>query len=221
MAADIFEMLVDILKINQNLVYEYSNQGALYQLFYLFIFPTLFIVIFIWILSNRVMGQHKGLRLLLAVGVYAFIILQGYYSWFVTLSKYWLFGLIVLGFLYMIVYRGGNIMGGGGGAKGKVAEAGGGALHFVEEMTGMKINPAKVLQYRRRAERTLKLLAERKRVLEKRVDQVKKDPKAAEQVFMQLGEVDQAIVLLTKFISTGAWHDYEEWYKMNAQKFGI
>jgi hypothetical protein len=112
--ADIFEMLVDILKINQNLVYEYSSQGALYQLFYLILFPTLFIVIFIWILSNKVMSQHKGLRLLLAVGVYAFIILQGYYSWFVMFSKYWLFGLIVLGFLYMISYRGGGIMGGGG-----------------------------------------------------------------------------------------------------------
>ncbi len=220
MAADIFEMLVDILKINQNLVYEYSNQGQLYQLFYLIFFPTLFIVIFIWILSNKIMGQHKGLRLLLAVGVYAFIILQGYYSWFVMFSKYWLFGLIILGFLYMISYRGGGIMG-GGRAKAKAVEAGGGALHFVEEVTGMKLNPAKVLQYRRRAERTLKLLAERKRVLEKRVDQVKKDPKAAEQVFMQLGEVDQAIVLLSKFINTGAWHDYEEWYKMNAQKFGI
>jgi len=118
MAVDIFEMLVDILKINQNLVYEYSSQGPLYQIFYLLFFPTLFIIVFIYFLSNAVMKEHRGLKLLIAVGVFAFIILQGYYSFFATISKYWLFGLLVLGFLYIIS---GKIR--GGGAKGMTLDS--------------------------------------------------------------------------------------------------
>ena len=113
MVVDIFEMLIDILKINQSLVNDYASQGALYQMFYLFIFPTVFIVFFIWILSNSVIKRHKGMRLLISLAVYAFIILQGYYSWFVMLSKFWLFGLMILGFLYLIIPR---LT--GGGAKG-------------------------------------------------------------------------------------------------------
>jgi hypothetical protein len=111
MAADIFQFLIDILKISPNLVSEYAAQGVFYQIFYLFLFPTIFVIIFVWILTNKIMGQHKGLRILLSVAVYAFIILQGYYTWFVMFSKYWLVGLITLGFFYFISYRG------GGGAK--------------------------------------------------------------------------------------------------------
>jgi len=126
MATDVFQFLVDILKINQNLVNEYASQGALYQMFYLFIFPAIFIIIFIWILTNRIMGEHKGLRILLSVGVYAFIILQGYYSWFVMLSKYWFFALLILGFLYFISYRGGG--GRGKGAQGMTSDGGKGVF---------------------------------------------------------------------------------------------
>jgi hypothetical protein len=217
MAVDIFEMLVDILKINQNLVNEYSSQGPLYQLFYLFFFPMVFIIVFIYLLSNAVMKEHKGLRILISVGILAFIILQGYYSWFVTISKFWFFGLIFLGFFYFIVARR------GGGAKGMTlgSEKGGSAIHFVEELTGKSLNPMKALEYRQKAERTLKKLLQRKNVLEDRIRQVKHDPKAAEQVFMQVGEVDQAIALISEFIKSGAWHDYEDWVKINSSRFGL
>jgi len=219
MAVDIFEMLVNILKINQNLVNEYSSQGPLYQLFYLFFFPMVFIIIFIYLLSNAVMKEHKGLRLLISVGILAFIILQGYYSWFVTISKFWFFGLIFLGFFYFIIARRG-----GGGAKSMTLggeKAGGSAIHFLEELTGKSLNPAKVIEYNRKAKRTLDKLMQRRKVLEDRIRQVKQDPKAAEQVFMQVGEVDQAIALISEFIKSGAWHDYEDWVKMNGSRFGL
>jgi hypothetical protein len=131
MAVDILEMLVEILKINQNYVAEYAAQGVLYQLFYLLFFPTIFIVIFVWILSHAIIGEHKGLRLLLAVGVYAFIVLQGLYNWFVMLSKFWLFGLMFLGFIYFISYRGGRGGGGGGGAHGKTLGGGKGMMERI------------------------------------------------------------------------------------------
>jgi len=112
--ADIFQMLVDILKITPQQVSEYASQGLLYQMFYLFIFPTIFVVVFIYILSYRIMRFHHGLRVLLAAAVYAFIILQGYYNWFVMLSKFWFFGLIFLGFIFLMLGRGGGGEGGGG-----------------------------------------------------------------------------------------------------------
>jgi hypothetical protein len=112
--ADIFQMLVDILKITPQQVSEYASQGPLYQMFYLFIFPTIFVVVFIYILSYRIMRFHHGLRVLLAAAVYAFIILQGYYNWFVMLSKFWFFGLIFLGFIFLMLGRGGGGEGGGG-----------------------------------------------------------------------------------------------------------
>jgi len=115
MATNIFQMLVDILKINQNLVSEYASQGPLSQMFYLFVFPTIFLVVFVYILTSRWMGEHRGLKILISVAVYAFIILQGYYSFFVMFSKYWLFGLLILGGLWM-VFRPGRGGGGGGAA---------------------------------------------------------------------------------------------------------
>ncbi|MFH1237703.1 MAG: hypothetical protein V1648_04870 [Candidatus Aenigmatarchaeota archaeon] len=135
MAADVFGMLVDILKINQNQVAEYAAQGPLYQLFYLLFFPTVFIVIFVWILSHAVIGEQKALRILLSIGVYAFIILQGLYNWFVMLSKFWLFGLMFLGFIYFIAYRGGR---GGGGVHGKTI-GGGGVMDKLSSRLTMKI----------------------------------------------------------------------------------
>lgn len=115
--ADMMSLLVDILKISSTHVNEYANQGAINQLFFLFIFPTVFIIVFIYILSYRVMPHHKGLRLIIAVVVYAFIIISGYYNWFVFLSSYWLLGLVLIGFLYLLLGRGGGGEGGGGGAK--------------------------------------------------------------------------------------------------------
>ncbi|MEE9323654.1 MAG: hypothetical protein V3U72_03840 [Candidatus Aenigmarchaeota archaeon] len=125
MATDIFQWLVDILQISSQLVNEYAVQGPLYQIFYLFFFPTLFIIVFIYILTSRWMGEHKGLQILIAVAVYAFIIFQGMYNWFVFLSQYWIIGLIILGFIWL-VFR----PRGGGGAQGKTlgAAAGGGIL---------------------------------------------------------------------------------------------
>lgn len=120
---DFMDFFMDIFKLDYSIVSEYASQGVLYQLFYLVFFPTLFIIFFIYIISRYVMHSHRGLRILIAVAIYAFIILQGYYKWFVYLSKYWLFGIIFLGFIYIIFNRGQEpSSSGGGGARGKVLD---------------------------------------------------------------------------------------------------
>jgi hypothetical protein len=203
MAADIFQMLVDILKINQNLITEYASQGTLYQMFYLFIFPTVFIVFFIWILSNSMIKGHGGMRLIIALCVYAFIILQGYYSFFVSMSKFWLFGLLILGFLYLIIPKLS-----GGGAKGMT---GGGVVGYIEGITGKKLNPLKAAEYSQKIKRDIVILENNKRALQKEADKLKRDPKAAEQIFDQIAHVDVALTTLQRFLQTGDFADYEKW----------
>lgn len=101
MAVDIFQMLVDIFKISPSMVSKYASVTPLEQMFYLFFFPTLFIIILIYIMVSHWMSEHKGLSIMLAIAVYAFIIFQGFYSWFVFLSPYWLIMLLVLGGIWL------------------------------------------------------------------------------------------------------------------------
>jgi hypothetical protein len=118
---DFMELFMEIFKLDYSIVNEYASQGVLYQLFYLVFFPTLFIIFFIYITSRYVIHSHKGLRIVIAVAIYAFIVLQGLYKWFVFLSKFWLFGIIFLGVIYMIFNRGKEAPPAGSG-KGKLLD---------------------------------------------------------------------------------------------------
>ena len=106
--ADIMDIFIQFFQISPNLVSKYANENPIYQLFYLFFFPTIFILIFIYLITSKgPISQQKGLKLLVSVAVFAFIIISGYYSYFVMFSEYWLFGLLILGVVYMFWSRGG------------------------------------------------------------------------------------------------------------------
>ncbi len=211
MATNVFDFLVDVFKITPQQVSEYASQGTIYQLFYLFVFPTIMIVIFVWILTHAIIGKHKGFRILLSIGVYAFIILQGYYSWFVTFSKYWLFGLLILGFLYFISYRGGRGEGGGKGAQGLKSDGSGGVLGFLSNVTGKELNPKKKMEYEQQIGRDIELLKRNRATIQTQVDKLKHEPKAAEHLLEQLGSIDIALSTLQRFRETGDYADYERW----------
>lgn len=218
--ADVFQLLIEILRIDTQLVNQYAAQGPLYQIFYLLFFPTLFIIVLIWILSHRVM-EHKGLRLLIALAVYAFIILQGWYNFFVHISTFWLIGLIILGFLYMLFYRTG---GGAGqpraktlGSKGKA----GGVLNFLEDVTGKKFNPKDIAKFKNMIDRDIKRLLLRKKTLEKRASELKHDPQAANFIYNQIAQIDQALATLENFKQAGSLGDYEDWRKTNSHLLGL
>ena len=135
--ADVFTFLTETLfKISPQVLNEYTRLPILEQVFYLVFFPTLFLIVFVYILTSRWMAEHKGLRILIAAAVYAFIIFQGLYEWFVVLSKYWLFGLIGLGAFWFIFRPKGS---GGGGAKvsqGMTRGKGGGVLGLAYGLAG-------------------------------------------------------------------------------------
>lgn len=97
-------------------------------IFYAVFFPIVFIVIFIYIISGTVGAFTRGIRILVAMAVLAFIIIQGYYYYFILMSKMWLFVIIFLGVLWMIMHTFVGRGGGGGKARALGGEGGGGPL---------------------------------------------------------------------------------------------
>lgn len=218
--ADILQMLIDIFKINPQMVNQYSTVSPLEQIFYLFFFPTLFIIVLIYILSSHFMSEHKGLSILIAVAVYAFIIFQGLYNWFVFLSPYWLFLLLILGGIWLFFRPRG-----GGGARGMTAGdkkgRGGKLLGFLEDVTGKKLNPKDVVKFGKMIDRDIQQLFKRKKILDKRSKELGSDSAAANLVYNQIAQVDQALATLQNFKQSGALGDYEDWRKANQQIFGL
>jgi uncharacterized membrane protein YhaH (DUF805 family) len=104
MAVDLFDMLVQILQISPTLVNEYQAQGTIYQLFYLFFFPMVFIVLLIYVIMRR-FSDNRGLSILVGIAVLAFIILNGWYTFFAYLSRFWIILLVIIGFVLMWFYH--------------------------------------------------------------------------------------------------------------------
>ncbi len=96
----------------QQFINEFASQGPIQQLLFFLFFPTVFIILFVFILTRALpfLGggaqgdkAHQGLRLLLSVAFYAFIIVQGWYSIALVLAKFWFVVIIVLGGLWFFV----------------------------------------------------------------------------------------------------------------------
>ena len=90
------------------------------------IIPTIFIIFVVFILLGRLAVQAKGIRILLGVGIYLFIIAGGYYGTFaLAAGPYFIFLIFILGLLYFIPSHfrvsGGGMPGRGGGASQGVA----------------------------------------------------------------------------------------------------
>jgi len=125
--ASVLELIQDFLCYGNSQCMQEFNRYA-YQpiegIFYLVFFPILFIIVFVYLLSNKLFAHQKGLRVLLAVAIFALIILQQWYFLFMQLGKMWYFGLIILGFFWLLLYglRGGI----GGQARARGEEEGGG-----------------------------------------------------------------------------------------------
>lgn len=100
---ELIEMAAEFLKINPMLVSEYMQEGTIQGIFYLFFFPSVFLFLFVMTLMNAKGPSRNDLKLLVTVSIYAFIIMSGYYTWFVWLSRWWLYLMIILGVWYMIM----------------------------------------------------------------------------------------------------------------------
>jgi hypothetical protein len=88
-----------------------------------FLIPSIFIILVIYMLLARLVPiDSKGMRLLVGIGAYLFIVFGGYYSIFARISgPYFIFLIFILGLLYFLLS---HFKGGGGGPY--TARSGGG-----------------------------------------------------------------------------------------------
>jgi hypothetical protein len=102
MAIDIgTTIFIDILGMSQYPGSPFSGQ-IINDLVMFFFIPTVFIIIFVYILTGRLLGNAK-LRLLLAIALYLFIVFGGYYSAFAYLAgPYFIFLIFILGALLFL-----------------------------------------------------------------------------------------------------------------------
>jgi len=128
--ADVLTMLQQFLCYgNQACTQEFQQYAykPMEGIFYAVFFPIVFILLFVYIVSGAVGTlRARGFRIIIAVAVFAFIILQGWYHFFLMLGRLWLYVIIFLGFIWVLIHtftgRGGD--NGGGGAKGRTGDSG-------------------------------------------------------------------------------------------------
>ena len=103
----VLDIVIEILKINCSYVQcNYAN--PMEGLFNLVFFPSVFIILLIFMLANFVLGRagitdNKLMQFLLSIAFFAFIIFQDLYTTFVALSTVWYFAIILLIGLWLIL----------------------------------------------------------------------------------------------------------------------
>jgi hypothetical protein len=142
MALDIMQTLVELLCPTysaQSACNTYINAPAhqvldpFGPLLYFLFFPTVFLILFIFVGSRAIFTGHKGINLLIGVAVYIFIIINGWYPIILWLGELWFVVLPVLFIFYLFTRRhtgGGSSGGGMSGVGGGVATRGG---HWLKE----------------------------------------------------------------------------------------
>jgi hypothetical protein len=112
MALDVLEVLMgvlcqrDTLYQCQQFVQEYPD--VVTQTIYFFFFPTVFMIVFVYLLAASVAGDDKvakKFKAMIGVAIFVFIVLQGWYHIILILSKFWFFSIIIMGGYYVFVYK--------------------------------------------------------------------------------------------------------------------
>lgn len=104
---DIFRLLLEqLLKIDPSLIAKYTTVQD--QLLYLILIPHVILILFIFAFSaatvGRVIGPHKGIRYLVSIVVYLYVVWAGWYGTFlVPLLISWFWIALVMGlFIFFI-----------------------------------------------------------------------------------------------------------------------
>jgi hypothetical protein len=103
--ADIYNILISVLCPTSNSASycrdflnapHHQTLAPVGPLFYFLLFPTVFIILFIYWLSGRVIKEHKGINLLIGVSFFVFIIISGWYPFALWISEIWYIAVIIL-----------------------------------------------------------------------------------------------------------------------------
>ena len=154
--ADVFQILISVFcptqsaanNCSQFVMNHQANFGGMEALFYFVLFPTVFLLLFVFILVGGVgkkfgLAEHgkenKLIPFLLSITFYIFIIISGWYPIFLYLSEVWYIGIILIFGLWVFTakFLGGGSDSGGGGQHGGGGRPGGGlAGMLTKKITG-------------------------------------------------------------------------------------
>ncbi len=123
--AEILDLVIEFFRV-QDFANNYSN--PLDQFLYAIFFPSILLIILIYLLTKRIFPEHGGISVLLGVSFYIFVIVYppnaatSLYGAFAPIGTVWYIGVILIGLLYILL---GRILptrkgegGGAGGGKG-------------------------------------------------------------------------------------------------------
>ena len=110
------DVVIQVLNINCSVVQCSGYASEIEALFYVLFFPTVFIILFVYIVTGAIIskigGAQGAFRILISVALYAFIIFEGFYSTFASLSRVWWLLLVTLVglwlFIRQFIHGGGN-----------------------------------------------------------------------------------------------------------------
>ena len=138
---ELLQTVIEFFRV-QNFASTYSN--PLDQFLYGIFFPSILLVILIYLLIQRIFPEHRGLAVLLGVSFYIFIIVYppnaatSLYAAFAPIGAFWYLVVILIGIIYLFFNR---ILpshrardgGGGGGARGSTLPMGRGSKYSLKE----------------------------------------------------------------------------------------
>ncbi len=160
MALDIFEVLVSFLcptneaasSCREFIQNHSSVLPPIGPLFYFLLFPLIFTILFVYIISDKVLfgGQLKWAKVLIGISAFIFIIISGLYPVALVLSEFWYIAIVFLGVFYFLFSHKKGGGGGGGGGKGGPMPVLGGAL----------ATPVSIYKSKRKADEKIKLAFE-------------------------------------------------------------
>jgi len=145
MAIDVGALLFkDILKMYSYPAAPFSGT-ILNDLVMFFLIPTIFIILVIYMAMGRLVAGHPGLRLLVGLGAYLFIIFGGYYGVFAALAgPYFIFLIFIMGLLYFFIEhfskRPGSSSGGGFSSENRGNAGSSGNYQGLENLTKQDLN---------------------------------------------------------------------------------
>lgn len=94
-------------------------------LFYFLLFPLIFTILFVYVISDTVLfgGKLKWAKVLIGISAFIFIIISGWYPVMLVLSEFWYIVIIVFGGVYWFLkgHKKESGGGGGGGGSGKMS----------------------------------------------------------------------------------------------------
>lgn len=145
MALELMDMLVQFLCPTSNAASQcqsfISSHSGIAPPFgayiYFLFFPTVFLLLFLWIVFKDAIKANKGISLIASIAVYVFIIIQGLYPIFLALGELWIVFIFLLGFFYLIIRRFRSDKG-GGGKGGKMPGLMGGGMSATRALNKLK-----------------------------------------------------------------------------------